>query len=116
MARPFLPCPVCAALVLDDPAHIGQHTSWHEQTKTLGHRRGAYATAEHLLAGFREMRDLARLVAGDDDHQTQRLPPIRETVLRRPPVPEVRELRGPDLLRALADELDGDPDVDGDDL
>lgn len=40
---------------------------------------------------------------------TVRLPPITETVRRRPPVPtNVRELRGAELLRALADELDRD--------
>jgi hypothetical protein len=45
----------------------------------------------------------------EDDAPTAKLPPIGETVRRRPPVPPaVRELRGPELLRALADELDRD--------
>jgi hypothetical protein len=43
-----------------------------------------------------------------DDAPTERLPPIGSTVRRRPPVPNVRELQGPELLRALADELDRD--------
>jgi hypothetical protein len=40
-----------------------------------------------------------------DGPPTVRLPPITDTVRRRPPVPDVRELRGPELLDALADEL-----------
>jgi hypothetical protein len=48
--------------------------------------------------------------------ETLRLPPIGDTVRRRPPVPGVRDLKGAELLRALADELEADADVDGDDL
>jgi hypothetical protein len=47
-----------------------------------------------------------------------RLPPVRDRVgiLRRPPAPEVRELRGADLLRALAEQLANEDDEDqGDD-
>jgi hypothetical protein len=50
----------------------------------------------------------AALRAAADDAPTAKLPPIGETIRRRPPVPDVRELRGPALLRALADELDRD--------
>ncbi len=57
--------------------------------------------------------------AGDDDGPaTMRLPPVRDRVgiLRRPPAPEVRELRGADLLRALAEQLANEDDEDqGDD-
>lgn len=51
-----------------------------------------------------------------DEASTQKLPPIRETVLRRPPPPQVRELKGAELLLALAAELkrDTDPSVTGD--
>lgn len=41
-----------------------------------------------------------------DDAPTVRLPPIGATVRRRPPPPSVRELKGAELLRALAEELD----------
>lgn len=48
--------------------------------------------------------------------ETRPLPPIGETVRRRPPVPApVRELKGSALLRALADELDADG-LGGEDL
>jgi hypothetical protein len=47
----------------------------------------------------------------DDDAPTAKLPPITETVRRRPPVPHVRELKGAELLRALAAELE---DLDDD--
>lgn len=51
-----------------------------------------------------------------EDPPTERLPPIGETVRRRPPVPApVRELKGSALLRALADELDADG-LGGEDL
>jgi hypothetical protein len=52
---------------------------------------------------------------GDEGPATVRLPPIGETVRRRPPVPPVQELRGSELLRALADELDRD-DLGGEEL
>jgi hypothetical protein len=42
----------------------------------------------------------------DEGPPTVRLPPITETVRRRPPVPDVRELTGPELLRAIAVELE----------
>ncbi len=41
----------------------------------------------------------------DDEDPTQKFPPIRETVLRRPPPPQVRELSRGELLRALATEI-----------
>lgn len=44
--------------------------------------------------------------AYDVEPKTVRMPAIGKTVRRRPPVPNVRELRGSELLRALADELD----------
>lgn len=50
--------------------------------------------------------------ATDVDHApTVKFPPIRETVLRRPPPPTVRELKGAELLRALADEMEQDDDL-----
>lgn len=48
--------------------------------------------------------------------ETLRLPPIGDTVRRRPPAPGVRELKGAELLRALADELDADDELDGEEL
>jgi hypothetical protein len=71
------------------------------------------------------LADLDRMAATAhaDEAPTQKLPPIGETVRRRPPVPPaVRELKGPELLRALADELDrdglsiADLDTEDDDL
>lgn len=107
-----LPCPVCAALVLDDRAHIEQHVTWHAATKTLGPKGGSYATADGLRAGFHEMRAAVQLT---EDRPTERLPPLRETILRRPPAPDVRELKGAALLRALADAIGDDEDLDDDD-
>lgn len=49
-----------------------------------------------------------------DDAPTAKLPPVRERIL--PPLPGVRELKGAELLRALADAMDEDPDVDGESL
>jgi hypothetical protein len=46
--------------------------------------------------------------AGDE---TRPMQPIRETVRRRPPAVGIEELKGAALLRALADELDRDPDI-----
>jgi hypothetical protein len=112
MAKP-LPCPVCAALIVDDDAHIEQHVTWHEQTKTLGPKGGSYGLAHGLRYGFREMRAAVELVERDEA-PTQKFPPISETVLRRPPPPTVRELTGAELLRALADELAAYDDEDGD--
>lgn len=41
-----------------------------------------------------------------DEAPTEKLPPLRETVRRRPPAPVVRELsERVELLRALVDEL-----------
>lgn len=106
MAKSPLPCPVCAALVLDDHGHIEQHVTWHAGTKTLGSKHGSYGTADGLRAGFTEMRRAVDLVAAHvDDRPTQKLPPIGETVRRRPPVPDVRELKGAELLHALGDAL-----------
>jgi hypothetical protein len=111
-----LPCPVCAALVMDDAGHIEQHVTWHEQTRTLGPKTGGYRYGWQLRDGFAEMRRAVALVAtGGDDAPTQKFPPISETTRRRPPAPEVRELRGSELLRALADELDRE-DLDDEDL
>jgi hypothetical protein len=105
---------------MDDRGHIEQHVTWHAGTKTLGPKHGSYSTADGLRAGFAEMRQAVELVAArtaDDDYPTAKLPPITDSVgpRRRPPA-GVRELRGAELLRALADELDSDDDVNGDDL
>lgn len=94
-----LPCPACAALVLDHFDHIERHVLWHAETDQR--------QPDYLRAGFHEMRDLSRLA---DDAPTMKLPPIGETVRRRPPVPNVRELDPgtPAMLRALADAMDAD--------
>jgi hypothetical protein len=76
------PCPVCGAAVAVSGPLYRRHLDWHTATGTD-------------YAGALE--------------ETMRLPPIGETVRRRPPVPppaEVRELKGSELLRALARELD----------
>lgn len=107
----LIPCPVCGAALQQLAAR--PHITWH--------------LATHSLNGWEPDDALGRLVflfdapAADDDPgaATAKLPPIRETVLRRPPPPEVRELKGPELLRALADqiavELAEDEDQDEDD-
>jgi hypothetical protein len=78
-------CTGCGAVTTVYAA--GTHRAWHELN---GHRFNSAP-------------------APGDDAPTTRLPPIGETVRRRPPVPPaVRELKGPELLRALADELDRD--------
>lgn len=66
----------------------------------------AYDAADAAIAALPDVEDAS----------TQKLPPIRETVLRRPPPPQVRELSGAELLRALAAEIekDLDPSVTGD--
>lgn len=80
------PCPVCGAAVAVTGPLYRQHIAWHEATGT-----GSGPQPNPAHAG--------------DDAPTQKFPPIRETVFRRPPPPAVRELRGAELLRALADEL-----------
>lgn len=56
---PFIACPLCAAVVVDDTVHVEHHVTWHEGTKTLGPRRGGYGTAAALCAGFARMRAAA---------------------------------------------------------
>lgn len=61
MSWSTLPCPICAAQVADDKDHIEQHITWHESTRTLGPKRGAYGTLEGARAGFAEMRRFVAL-------------------------------------------------------
>jgi hypothetical protein len=68
----------------------------------------------HLATGV-GWTDTSAAAAAASEPPTQRMAPIRDTVLRRPPAVEVRELRGPELLRALADELDREG-LDGEQL
>lgn len=56
---------------------------------------------------------LEALAAADE---TRPMQPIRETVRRRPPAVGIEELKGAALLRALADELERDPELDGEQL
>lgn len=81
------PCPICAAAVPVTGPLYRQHIRWHEETGT-GSGPQPNPAAAH------------------EDAPTQKFPPIRETVFRRPPPPAVRELTGPDLLRALAVEIE----------
>ncbi len=103
-------CPVCGAL-LGPPAHglPELHAEWHYATRTLNGW-----SVDGLVSQVREQVGLAMLAAAGDDAPTAKLPPITDTVRRRPPVPPpavVRELRGADLLRALAQQLEHeDPD------
>jgi hypothetical protein len=46
-----------------------------------------------------------------DDAPTAKLPPITDTIRRRPPVPDVRELKGAELLEALAAAIRADEDL-----
>jgi hypothetical protein len=67
----------------------------------------------HLRAiGLLELYPAAGTSAMDE---TRPFPPIGQTIRRRPPVPGIRELRGSELLRVLADELDRDG-LGGEDL
>jgi hypothetical protein len=91
------PCPVCAAAVPVTGPLYRLHIAWHEATGT-----------NVPPAGVGRVTD-------DDDAPTVQFPPIRETVLRRPPPPAVRELRGSELLLALAEEL-GKAERAGEDL
>ena len=103
MARNPLPCPVCGAVLGLDPADVDRHLKWHASTTTLDGWTVAGATFA-LQSGW------------EDDAPTAKLPPVRETVLRRPPPPEVRDLKGAELLRALADAIADDPELDGETL
>jgi hypothetical protein len=94
-------CPRCGAYV----ASAAIHASWHDDRDDLG----TYWTVHALEAGI-EAR-----AAASDDAPTAKLPPIGATIRRRPPVPDVRELKGAELLRALADAIANDPDLDEDD-
>lgn len=102
---PPLACPICSALLL--PGATNTHVEWHAHTRTLD----GWTTD----AAARSIKDNAAAVAAlaTDDTPTAKLPPYRETVLRRPPAAEVRELKGRELLLALAAELADDQDADG---
>lgn len=95
-------CPVCGADVKPDA--VARHLTWHEQTRTLN--RWTFDAAMERAA----VRSSVPIPDPDyDDAPTQKFPPIGETLRRRPPVPppaEVRELRGAELLRALAGALE----------
>jgi hypothetical protein len=113
---PALGCPVCGALLYPYGYGPESHIRWHLYNGSLGDWEPDLATAEVIR------RQRAVVVDVADEAPTTRLPPIGETVRRRPPVPPaVRELKGPELLRALADELDrdglsiADLDTEGDD-
>lgn len=99
-----LPCPVCAALIDSAGISATHHFRWHEETDSLNGWTvpGATSTWQQTVTTF------AGAGAGADAAETMRLPPITETVRRRPPVPAaaVRELRGSALLRALAEQLE----------
>lgn len=95
-------CPVCGAVIPERGAGLETHLGWHMATRTL---------ADWTVPGARGriMQNAENYVRVDeDDHPTAKLPPYRETVLRRPPVPDVRELKGAELLRALASEIERD--------
>lgn len=104
----LFPCPVCyVALIRGGQAEAmraGGHIDWHAATDTLSHW-----TED---AAREELQRLLDVRANDD---TVQLPPITDTVRRRPPVPGVRELQGAALLRALAAELDAGTFSDDDD-
>lgn len=104
MNRPPLPCPLCAALVLDDEAHVTRHAVWHDEARPWS--ADQQPTWQALVRRFHEVRDFARLA--DDDAPTTRLPPITDTVglRRRPPPPTVRALNDrAELIRAMSEEL-----------
>jgi len=108
---PPLACPVCAALLL--PGATSTHVDWHAHTRTLD------GWTKRDVARFLIDNAAAVAALAEDDRPTQKFPPLRETILRRPPPPEVRELTGPELLRALAEELaayeaEGDDEQQGD--
>lgn len=62
---------------------------------------------------------LARLydLTWQDDAPTAKLPPITDTVRRRPPPPRaLSEMKGAELLHAILDAIEADPDTAGEDL
>lgn len=99
MASPPIACPVCAALLLRDATTT--HVDWHAATRTLN----GWSPGQ-LAVQIRDNYEAVSALAGDDA-PTQKFPRLSETVLRRPPAPEVRELKGRELLLALAEELRG---------
>lgn len=103
----LIPCPACSALLYDHEGHIGRHIAWHIQTVT-SLRQPSQARA-WLEEGFQAVREVVALEV-DGDPPTEKLPPIGETVRRRPPVPAVRELDPgtPAMLRALAAAMEAD--------
>jgi hypothetical protein len=109
----LIECPVCGATVARDA--VRRHVSWHTETGTL--LRWSPSAAADTAEARAEIRATFAQLAGDDDEApTQKFPALGgPTVFRRPPPPPVRELRGPELLRALAEEL-ASYDEDQDDL
>lgn len=93
MPVPLITCPICAAAVA--ATEKDRHIAWHVSSGTKG-------TSPAVAGPGRP----------DDDAPTAKFPPISETVLRRPPPVPVRELRGPELLRALAEEIERDLEAD----
>lgn len=102
-------CPLCGAYVHDAMTHAG----WHADTENLeAQGRTRLDLYGAILDSGAALTDPARFALDE----TLRLPPITDTVRRRPPVPAVRDLAGAELLRALADAIDADDDLDGEEL
>lgn len=102
---PLVPCPVCTAAVEirrgDGGGPLLAHIGWHEATGTL-----ADWTQGGALYAAQQVADEA--LAADDDAPTMKLPPIGETVRRRPPVPPTLIPGTPAQWRALAAAMEDD--------
>lgn len=106
----MIECPVCGATVARDA--VRRHVSWHIETDTLLRWRPSEAVDQaEARADIRAT--FAQLAGDQDEAPTQKFPALGgPTVFRRPPPPPVRELRGPELLRAIAEELAAYDDED----
>jgi hypothetical protein len=101
----LIPCPVCSAAVEPgDNAH--GHIGWHDRTRTLGD--WTLAGAVYAVEQAHDEALAAAAPAARDDAPTQKLPPIGETVRRRPPVPPALVPGTPDQWRALAAAMEDD--------
>lgn len=92
------PCPVCGAAVAVTGPLFRKHMDFHE---ALGH------------VDFFEQR----LRGQGDETPTAKLPPIGDTIRRRPPVPTsapILELSGAELIRGLMAELEHELQAEGD--
>lgn len=109
----LITCPICGASVSAEADVPLSHIGWHDSTGTLCDwtlQLAVDAMRDRQQAAGRIRHGAPAWTLPADDAPTAKLPPVGQTVRRRPPVPNVRELRGRELLLALAEELRDDED------